>query len=167
MAISMTASPSGAQVIGDGGNPRIFTGVATGSVLAGMLVVSNAATTAQKVGSVTSTYAPADIEILPVKDSRHCNGIAVQTVTSGTTKYVPIATRGTYLLRAAGVISGGQTLIAVSGTAQGVAGVDPTITVTSGTVSSTGTYPAEAHIGRAKTNSASGTNLYVLADVNL
>ena len=158
-----TASPSGAQVVFDGENPRSFTGVSAGSIYGGQLVVSNAGTTAQKVGSIVSTYSANDVEILPVKDSNHVNGIALQTVMSGTSNYVPVATRGTYILRAAGIISGGQTLTVASGTIQGVRG--QAISVTSGTVSSTGT--AEAVVGRALTNSASGTDLYVLASLNL
>lgn len=161
----MTVSPSGTQVLGDGANPRIFTGVATDDIKAGELVVSNAATTAQAVGIDTSTFAPADIEILPIKDSLHCNGIALATVDSGTTNYVSVATRGTYILRAGAVISGGQSIVPLSGTAQHVGG-GQTITVTSGTVSVAGTVSTTV-IGRAKTNSASGTNLYVLADLNL
>ena len=160
----VTASPSGAQVVFDGENPRSFTGVATANLLPGMLVVSNAATTAQAVGSVVSTFdGSTDIELLPIKDSEHINGICLQTVTSGTNALVPVATRGTYILRAAGVVSGGQTITGVSGTSQGVKG--QVITVTSGTVSSTGT--ADIALGRALTNSASGTNLYVLASLNL
>lgn len=159
----VTASPSGAQVLFDGENPRSFTGVATADLLAGMLVVSNAATTAQKVGSVVSTFSPTDIELLPIKDSEHINGLSLNTVSSGTTNYDSVATRGTYILRAAGVVSGGQSITGVSGTIQGVKGA--VVTVTSGTVSSTGT--ADAVIGRALTNSASGTNLYVLATLNV
>lgn len=163
----MRASPSGAQILGDGGNPRIFTAVATQDIQAGTLVVSNAATTAQAVGSTTGNYAPTDIEALLIKDSVHCNGIALATVSSGTANYVPIATRGTYIFRTAGIISGGQAIVPYSGTAQAVKGLDNTITVTSGTVSSTGTIAGETVIGRSKTNSASGTNLYILADLNL
>jgi len=155
MAITNTASPSGAQVLGDGANPRIFTGVATEDIMAGGLVVSNAATTAQAVGSVISTYSPKDLEILYCKDADHCNGIALQTVASGTTNFIPIATRGTYILRSAGVISGGQGIVPFSGTMQGVNGEAPSVSW-SGTT-----------IGRAKTNSASGTDLYILADLNL
>ena len=158
-----TASPSGAQVIFDGANPRIIQGVAAEDILAGALVVSSAGTTAQKVGSVTSTYSPQDIEFTAIKDGIHCNGIALQTVSSGTTAYVSVATRGTYLLRAAGIISGGQPLSPVSGTTQGVAGAE-VLTVTSGTVSSTGTV--NTTIGRSLTNSASGTNLYILGTLS-
>lgn len=165
MAISATASPSGAQVIGDGENPRIFTGVANEDIIAGGLVVSNPSTTAQAVGSVTSTFAPTDIELIYCKDSLHCNGIALATVSSGTSAYIPVATRGTYILRAGGIISGGQSIVPISGTTQCVGGVQ-TISVTSGTVSSTGTVSTSV-IGRALTNSASGTNLYVLANLNL
>jgi len=167
MAIGATVSPSGVQVIGDGQNPRIFTGVATEDIKAGGLVCVNAAQTAQKVGSTTSTFNPTDLEILYVKDEVHCNGIALKTVSSGTSAYIPVATRGTYLLRAAGIISGGQSIVPFSGTIQGVQNQDVTIAVTSGTVSSTGTIAGETVIGRSKTNSASGTNLYILADLNL
>ena len=167
MAIGATVSPSGAQVVGDGANPRIFTGVANEDIIAGGLVVVNAAQSAQAVGSTTGTFDPTDLEILYCKDGVHCNGIALATVSSGTAAYIPVATRGTYIMRSAGVISGGQAVIPFSGTIQAVAGLDNTITVTSGTVSSTGTIAGETIIGRAKTNSASGTNLYVLADFNL
>ena len=154
MAIANTASPSGAQVAGDGENPRIFTGVATENIIAGGLVVASAANI-QTVGSNISTVLPTDIEILYVKDSDHCNGIALQTVSSGTNAAIPIATRGTYILRSAGVISGGQGIVPFSGTGQGVKGESPNVSW-SGTT-----------IGRAKTTSASGTDLYLLADLNL
>lgn len=163
----MAASPSGAQVLGDGGNPRIITGVATEDIIAGTLVVSNAATSAQAVGSSTGDYAPTDIEFLYVKDSVHCNGIALASVSSGTNAYLPVATRGTYILRSAGVISGGQNIVPFSGVSQAVTAESAVLTITSGTVSSTGTYPAQTVIGRSLTNSASGTNLYVLANLNL
>ncbi len=167
MAITMTASPSGLTVLGDGANPRIITGIATEDIIAGGLVVSNAGTSAQAVGSTTGTYAPTDVEFLYCKDGVHCNGIALATVASGTKAFIPVATRGTYILRAAGIISGGQAIIPFSGTAQAVAGLDNTITVTSGTVSTTGTIPGETVIGRSVTNTASGTNLYVLTTLNL
>jgi len=150
-----TASPSGAQVVFDGENPRTFTGVATGSILAGMLVVSNPAKTAQAVGSTVSTFLPTDIEILPIADGNRCNGLALNTISSGTNNLVTVATRGTYILRAGGAISGGQGIVPGSEVIQYVNGEAPSISW-SGTT-----------IGRALTNSASGTNLYLLATLNV
>lgn len=154
MAISNTASPSGAQVYADGANPRIFTGVATEDIIAGGLVQSSPAVT-QAVGSVISTIKPTDFEMLYAQDSAHVNGIALATVSSGTNAFIPVATRGTYILRAAGVISGGQGIVAFSGTSQGVKGASTSISFSG------------ASIGRSLTTSASGTNLYVLANLNL
>jgi len=149
------ASPSGLQMYGEGGNPRILTGVAAADLEAGELVTSLASTTAQKVGSVLSTVVPQDIEVTPVKDVNHCIGICTKTVASGTAAYVPVAQRGTYILRAGGVISGGQGIVPGSATIQHVAGEAPS-------VSWSGTK-----IGTALTNSASGTNLYILATLNI
>ena len=152
----VTASPSGTQVIFDGENPRSFTGVATANILDGMLVVTNAGQSAQAVGATVSTFdGSTDIELLPIKDSDHVNGLAVTTVNSGTTALVTVNRQGTYIFRAAGIISGGQGIVGVSGTSQGVRGESPN-------VSWSGTK-----IGTAMTNSASGTNLYVLASINI
>lgn len=150
------ASPSGLQQYGDGGNPRIIQGVAVADVEAGELVTSLAATTAQKVGSVLSTVVPQDIEVAPVKDSAHCIGIVTKTTSSGTNAVVPVAQRGTYILRAGGVISGGQGIVAGSATIQNVDGMGIGTAVYSG-----------VQIGTALTNSASGTDLYILATLNV
>lgn len=149
------ASPSGLQMYGDGANPRIIQGVAAADLEAGELVVSNPATTAQKVGSILSTVTPTDIEFIPVQNASHCNGICTKTTASGTNAVVPVATRGTYILRAGGVISGGQGIVAGSEVIQYVNGEAPSISW-SGT-----------KIGTALTNSASGTNLYLLATLNI
>ncbi len=153
----MTASPSGLQQYGDGANPRIIQGVATGSILAGMLVTSLSSTAAQKVGSILSTVSVQDIEIVPLKNAvaNDCIGIATKTVASGTLAVVPVAQRGTYILRAGGVISGGTAIAAGSEVLQFVRAAATSISW-SGT-----------KIGTALTNSASGTNLYVLATLNI
>ncbi len=156
MAGTAPVSPSGLQMYGDGANPRIIQGVAAGDIIAGELVTSLASTTAQKVGSILSTVIPNDIEVAQIKDNNHCIGIATKTVASGTNAVVPVATRGTYILRAGGVISGGQGLTPGSGTIQYVDTECGVITSWSGT-----------KIATALTASASGTNLYVLAMLNV
>jgi hypothetical protein len=150
-------NPLGAIVIFDGEVPRTFTATAAADISGGQLVVCGTGA-ANAVGSSISSYVATDIAATPIKDGDYCNGIALQNVSSGTNNLVTIATRGSYLMRCGGIVSGGQTVIAGSATLQHLLpnGISGTAAANVGTV-----------IGRALTPSASGTNLYSLVSLNL
>jgi hypothetical protein len=145
----------GAVCVFDGEVPRTFTALARTDISGGQFVVSSGA--ANVVGSGASTYVSSDVVVDILADSNACNGIALSNASSGT--YVTVAQRGAYLLRAAGIVSGGQLVIPVSGTAQGVAAYAQ---VGSPNYALTGTP-----VGRCITASASGTALYSLVSLNL
>jgi hypothetical protein len=144
----------GAVCVFDGEVPRTFTGKARTAISGGQLVVVSGA--ANCVGSGVSSYVASDIELDLIANGDYCNGIALNNADSGA--YVAVATRGSYLMRSAGVISGGQTVCPFSGTLQGVIanGISGTAAANLGTV-----------IGRAQSASASGTALYALVSLNL
>jgi len=142
----MTAiNPLGAVVLWDGENPRTFTAKAREAISGGTLVVSSGA--ANVVSSGADSYSTSDIIVTPIKDGNYCNGIALQN--AGSNENITVATRGVYLLRSAGAISGGVGVYPVSGTSQGVASVPISINY-SGT-----------EIGRALTAASSGNFLLV------
>lgn len=149
-------NPLGAIVVFDGEVPRTFTATAAADISGGQLVVCNG--TANTVGSDIASYVATDISAKQIVNGELCNGIALNNASSGTNSLVTIATRGAYLVRCAGIVSGGQNVIPYSG---GLQGVIPNLL--SGTASANiGTI-----IGRALTPSASGTSLYSLVSLNL
>lgn len=151
----MTVNISGANVVFDGGNPRIWTATAKANMSAGTLVRVDGAT-----GVVTYNpegFRPSDLVVAPIANSKQCNGITIHDVTSGAK--VSIAQRGAWLMRTNAVVSGGDLVMAVSGTNQAV----KTWGIGSATVSDINAAP----IGRALGNSASGTNLYNLISLNI
>lgn len=149
-------NPLGAVVVFDGEVPRTFTATAAADISGGQLVVCNG--TANTVGSGISSYVATDISATPQVTTDYCNGIALYNASSGTNSLVTIATRGAYLMRCGGVVSGGQTVLGVSGTIPHV---------TANNISGTACGNIGTVIGRALTPSASGTNLYSLVSLNL
>jgi hypothetical protein len=145
----------GAVCIFDGEVPRTFTAKARTAISGGQFVVSSG--TANVVGSGASSFDTSDIIVDILQDSASCNGIALNNAESGAN--VTIATRGNYLVRSAGVVSGGALVIPVSGPLQGV-GVY-------GAVGSPNYALTGTPIGRAITASASGTSLYALVSLNV
>lgn len=139
----------GLQVVGDGAVPRIFTGRARTIISGGDFVVVSGA--ANGVGSGASSFATSDIVVDILQNSEYCNGIATRTV--GSNELATFATRGAFLVRAGGIVSGGQAIIPLSGT---LASIGPQNISTIGS-------DAGTTIGRAITASASGTALYALA----
>lgn len=139
----------------DGEVPRTFTAIARTDISGGQFVVFSGA--AQTVGSSVLQYASSDIIVDILQDSNGCNGIALSNTSSG--GYVTVATRGSYLVRSAGVVSGGFLVIPVSGPLQGV-GVY-------GAVGSPNYALTGIPIGRAQSSSASGTALYALVSLNI
>lgn len=159
-------NPLGAIVVFDGEVPRTFTATAAATISGGQLVVCNG--TANTVGSGIDTYVTTDISATQIGISDLCNGIAINNASSGTNSLVTIATRGAYLMRCGGIVSGGQTVYAVSGTIQHVAPIPISGTGTSGTLTQyKEAIPYAQPIGRAITPSASGTNLYALISLNV
>jgi len=144
----MTLNPYGAEVLFDGENPRTFTGKARTAISGGDLVVVSGAATSLSSGA--DSFATSDIVVDIIHDSDYANGIALQNAASGAN--VTFATRGAYLVRAAGLISGGHAVVPFSGTVQGVAPASTSVAY-SGT-----------QVGRAITAAASGTNSYLLVD---
>ncbi len=149
-------NPLGAVCIFDGENPRTFSAKARQTISGGWLVVVSGA--ANVVGSPASTYTTGDIIVDPIAGEIFCNGIALNN--AGSDELVTVATRGAYLMRSAGVISGGQDVIPRSG----IVGEQGVMVVTSGT--DVGHLYDSTIIGRAMTASASGTNLFALVSLN-
>ena len=147
----MTVNPLGAVVVFDGENPRTFTGRARTAISGGNLVVVSGAPNA--VSSGTDSFATSDIVIDILNNSNFCNGISLNTV--GSNGLVTVATRGVYIMRAAGAVSGGVSVVPFSGTNQAVI-AQAINAASSGTT-----------IGRAMTAIGSGTTRFGLIDLNL
>ena len=144
----------GAQVVFDGGNPRILTAKASEVISGGTFV--NISGASNDVGSQISSFADGDLKVVRAIDPTVCNGIALNN--AGSNELVSFATRGAYLCNAHQIVSGGaQVSHNASG---GVANI-----LNTGSVPTTTMGPTP--IGRALTTSASGTNLYALIDLNL
>ena len=148
-------NPLGAVAIFDGEVPRTFTAKTRATISGGQLVTFSGA--ANSVSSGASSYTSDDIVVDLLQDGNTCVGIALNNTASG--GYVTIARRGSYLMRAAGVVSGGVQVIPVSGTAQGV--------TLFGQVGSPNYALTGTPIGRSLSASASGTDLYALIALNL
>ena len=147
----MPINPLGAVLIFDGDNPRTFTARARTAISGGDLVVSSGAAT--NFSSGADSFATTDLVMDIVHGADFCNGMALNTV--GSNSNVTVATRGAFIMRSAGVISGGNTVFPFSGTTQGVK-------ASSITLSHSGTA-----IGRAMSAAGSGTNRYLLVDLQV
>lgn len=147
-------NPLGAQVVFDGGNPRIFTAKAREVISGGQLV--NISGASNDVGSQISSFADGDLQVAGAIDARLCNGIALNN--AGSNELVSFATRGAYLCNAHAIVSGGAQ---VGHNASGGVGN----ILNAGSVPVTTMSPTP--IGRALTTSASGTNLYAMIDLQL
>lgn len=147
----MTLNTVGLVPLFDGEVPRIFTGRAR-QILSGgdLVVVSGAANT---VGSSAASFTTSDIVVDKIATADYCNGIATRTV--GSNELATFATRGAFLVRSAGILSGGQAVIPNASSIQGVSPQNI------GVIGS----DAGTTIGRTLTASASGTNLYALVHI--
>jgi len=144
-----TANSLGAVCVFDGENPRIVTAIAREVISGGVFVVFSG-TAAGCVGSGIANFATADIEACIQANPHQVNGLALQNTASG--GYVPVATRGAFLLRAGNAISGGNAVYAcATGDAVMACAID-----------STGSIEP---IGRALSNG--GSEVYVLVDLLL
>jgi hypothetical protein len=147
VSASQSTNPLGAQVIMDFGNPGIITGKAR-TVLSGGDLVQIFSGTASLTGSSASTFQNADIIFQKAEDTKLFAGIVVQN--TGSNQYAPVATEGFYLMRAAGVVSGGA-----------LVGHNSSGNVTNWIGNISGTNIIEDTIvGRAFQSIPSGTNSY-------
>lgn len=105
VSTSQSTNPLGAVVIHDFGNPGIITGRAR-TVLSGGDLVQVFSGTATLTGSSAASFATADIIFQKAEDRMFFNGIVVQN--TGSNSYVPVATKGLYLMRAGEIVSGGE-----------------------------------------------------------
>ena len=136
----MVMNPLGAQVVADGGTPRIITFTARETISGGMMVFASGANNV--VGSQTASFASSDLLCAQNASGNQFNGIALQT--AGSNSILPVQTRGIFLLTASNTVTAGYKVVtdgshsvANAGSVAGnVAGIRP--------------------IGRALTNAASG-----------
>ena len=151
----MVVSTMGAVPIFDGGVPRLVTAICNVGVTGGQLVYFSGANAV--VSSGADTFAASDLAIAGVASGCQFNGIVVTpgTTASGTSNYVSVATHGTFLLTADGSVYGGYPVVC--------AGNDSVQVPLSGTTTAGGlVQDAGKLIGRALTNSASGTALFAV-----
>ncbi len=135
----------------DGGNPRIFTAVAKEVISGGTWVAISGNTV---VGSDSSTFQTSDLVAEKATVFGLVNGIAVQN--TGSNKLVPIATRGMYLMKSAGAVSGGQLVSMSSGGSYDA--VAPIFGVDAGSV-------VQGYVGRCIVGA--GSEDYCVVDLNL
>lgn len=143
-------NPLGAVCLFDGENPRTFTGKARETISGGQFVYVSGADATAQVGSQASSFKTEDLEIALKDKYELCNGMALTN--TGSEGEVTIATRGTFLIKAGGAISGGQLLWAEEDCVQAIS-------------STAAGSEMIGVIGRALTNA--GSEDYVLASLNL
>lgn len=142
-------STTGAQdIIFDGEVPRSFTGRAREVLSGGQFVTVSGA--ANVIGADSSGFSPGSIVVAKLVDSDYAVGIALHN--AGSNEIVSVATRGMYISRSAGVISGGVGVYPYQAAIQGVKAMPIGISY-SGT-----------QVGRAITAAASGTASYLLVN---
>lgn len=135
----------------DGGNPRTITVLAKTIISGGTWVMISGVTT---VGSSTASFTSSDFIAEKVSVYGRVNGVAIQDI--GSNKYGTIATRGICLMKAGGVVSGGQILAMISG-----AQYDGVVSITGVDAGSV----VEGYVGRALTGA--GSESYVAVSLNL
>ena len=136
------------DIIFDGEVPRSFTGRARTVISGGQFVTVSGG--AQVIGANTSSFIPGSIVVDIINaDLNQRVGIALHN--AGSNEIVTVATRGMYITRAGGLISGGYPVVPGSGTIQHVVPV----------IAGVGSV---AHTGRAITAAASGTANYLLVN---
>ena len=99
-------NPLGAVCLWDGENPRTFTGTAMEVISGGQFVYVSGADGTAQVGSQAASFTDGDLDIALVDTFERCNGIALTNAASGA--LTTIATRGNYLIKAGGNVSGGM-----------------------------------------------------------
>jgi len=146
----MKGNPLGAVALFDGENPRTFTGKARETISGGQFVYVSGADATAQVGSRASSFADGDLEIALKDTYEMCNGLALSN--AGSEDLVTIATRGKFLVKAGGAISGGMLVSCEE---------DCVLAISSAAVGS----EMIGYIGRALTNA--GSEDYCLVALNL
>ena len=136
MAATGIGNPVGAEVLFDGGVPRILSGKARTNISGGVLVFSSGATGV--VSSGADSFVTSDLTFAIDASGAQFTGIALQD--TGSNQYVSVARRGDFLLTCNGNINAG-TLVACDG---------------SNAVLACGSEEATKVIGRAVSSGASG-----------
>ena len=113
----------GAVCLWDGENPRTFTARAMETISGGQFVYISGADGAAQVGSQASSFITSDLDAALVDKFEMCNGDALNN--AGSDELVTIATRGAYLIKAGGAISGGM-LVTTTTSPDAVAAVSST-----------------------------------------
>ncbi len=108
----MVVNTGGLQVVADGGAPRVITGTARIALSGGFLVRASGA--ADAVSSGVNSFVTEDVTFTDDASGALFTGVALQQVASGTTNYVSVATRGMFIITAAGTIEAGR-LVAANG----------------------------------------------------
>lgn len=153
VSTSQNTNPLGAVCVHDFGNPAIITGRAQ-TVLSGGDLVQVFSGTATLTGSSANSFQTADIIFQKAEDLIFFNGIVVQN--TGSNGYVPVATKGLYLMRAGEIVSGGAIVT------HNASGNIQNWTVGGGV--GAGSF---AIVGRAFQSIASGTNNYGVIQLGL
>jgi hypothetical protein len=149
-------NPYGAVPIFDSENPCSFTGVCAQTVSGGQFVMISG-TLGTIFSSGADSYAVTDLAVCPAILYDNVGGLALQTVASGTTKYVSVARKGCFLVQASDAVSGGAPVCFASG------GVAHIWSASAG--SGTTAVPNQYQIGRALSSADSGG--YCLVALNL
>ena len=147
-----TTNALGTQILWDGANPRTFTAKAEEILSGGTFVYISGATAC--VNSGTSSFVAGDLIALHTANCSRVNGVVLQN--TGSNKWCTIATRGTYLMKAGGAVSGGMLVRMCSG-----ANYDAVETITGVDAGSV----VEGHVGRALTTA--GSENYVVVSLNI
>ena len=99
-------NPFGAVAVFDSESPCIVTGLCNGTVSGGQFVMASG-TNGAVVGSGVGQYASSDILVQPALLNDNVLGMALYKVTSGTSNYVAVARKGSFLVQATDPVSGG------------------------------------------------------------
>ena len=140
-------NPKGFVIATDFGNPKIIQGIAKTDLTGGDFVIGSSATGV--VSSGLDTYVTADIEFSKVNSSSGCNGVVVQTTSSG--GVVPVAVEGVLIVNVHGTVTAG-TLVETGSNLMSVQNL------------SNGSF-AEGVVGRAISAGTSGTTNFALVHI--
>ena len=118
MAYTPASDPNintlGAVTVFDNESPAIFSAKAAANVSGGQFVYCSG-TDGALIGSGVNSYATSDLLVAPSILADQVNGIALYNVSSGTNNYVAIARKGTFIVQATDVVSGGALVVFASG----------------------------------------------------
>jgi len=153
---SQSTNTLGAQVIFDGDTPRTFTAKALETISGGFLVCVSGATS--DVGSQVSSFVTGDLKVMGAQNVALFNGIALNN--AGSNELVTVATRGAYLMRAGGIVSGGALV------GHNASGNVLNWTPLTGSNAIAYDLMGPTTVGRALTTSASGTSNFALVYIN-